>query len=479
MHRSAAQTEDKETLSKRLFRWQVLVVILVYFLAVSTTVVRRSFAVVLPAIREDSAVNISSSDTGDMFAVSAASSMVGSFMSGPLVNRLGGKLTMVITGFISAGSLTGISFCRTYLLFIIVAIPMHMATGFSSPAQVKLISSWFDSVAYGRAYGIMASSSRVGATTAGLLLGMFENEVRLPWYHVLWISAGILVLASILAALFLRERPEQLGLQLSSRPIGKKAEATRPWRVIALAYLKEPRLWMLNIASFLSNGVFEVDNFVPLLLNDVFKMEPGAAGMASAVLPCGMIASLICAGFLLDRMTRRVGAILLTSMMAGTVITLGVLWAMLNYGFVNPWVATGLLFLFGLMLGAPSYMPQSLFSLRYGGVAECGLVMAINEIFQYVAQIVYDLMFGAVPQWDQRMLILLITAVVALLFYVLFFVLDVRHSILYPDVGLLPVVVPQVSSPRMSTPRGLGSVEEGLKITREDEVEGKPMRVIN
>jgi len=309
-------------------------------------------------------------------------------------------------------------------MFMLALFPMRAVMSANTPSQVNLISMWFTPAMYGRAWGIVSSSSRIGAASAGLLLGMMES-VGLSWMQVLFIAGGILATMTLLATIFLKRSPESIGLHLHGQ--AQKTELKRrSIRQMFLVYVREPRLWLMCFGCFMSTFCFEFDQFVPLFLNEVYDLTPGHSSMASAVFPAGMAISLMTAGFLMDKITRKHRAMVLVGMMFCTLLCIVSLWLLIIFQWGNVGFAIPLVFLYGALLGPPSYLPQSFFALHYGGPAECSVIYALLELFMFCAQIVFDLIRSALPNWSSVFLCLCVAGLLATTLYSLFFVLDLH-----------------------------------------------------
>lgn len=414
---------------RRLKRWQYAIAILVFAFLLCVQLVRRSFPVVLPAVREDPTVSFSASDAANLFAVQATVSLVGSVVAGPLVTKLGGRVTFALIGFVSSAALVGVSLCRIFPLFLVGVAPYRFFMSLTSPAQVLIISMWFSPAVYGRLSGMLTTAGRVGAGVVGLLVGVLQNQAHLSWPHVLWVCAASLAAATLLTTIFIRSGPEQLGLKLPERqadPKTRKDVPVRRWREIARAYVREPRLWLVALGTMAATACYELDNFIPMLLREGYGLELGQASMATAVFPCGMIVSLLVSGVLVDRLTRAKGYIFLSGLVLVTLLSFIALLVLDLFAVRNGFIGLLLLFLIGATLGAPAYLPASLFALRYGG-RECGIIVAIIDVLSFLAQIACDLIFAQLTEWIHRFIVLSAFAVMCLCLLSAFFVLDITH----------------------------------------------------
>eukprot|EP00698_Gefionella_okellyi_P016794 TRINITY_DN4834_c0_g1_i1.p1 TRINITY_DN4834_c0_g1~~TRINITY_DN4834_c0_g1_i1.p1 ORF type:complete len:528 (+),score=113.40 TRINITY_DN4834_c0_g1_i1:202-1785(+) len=423
-----------------LKRRQILTVALLYFLSFSILISRRAPSSVWPAVLSDPSINMTVSDASKLFAVASVGSATGNFFSGMIVNRVGGKIPLVVAGGASAVLICMFGLMRSLPLFMLALVPMRLVQSASSPSQVRVVSQWFTADSYGRAWGIVSSSSRLGAASGGLLLGLLEHQAGLAWSQVLWVAGGIVASATVLNLIFLKQRPEDAGLSTKDLSAEQQADGTvkvtassvtmvaqrRPIRVIVRQYARDPRVWLMCFGSYFGTICFEFDQFVPIFLNRVYQMTPGEAGMASAAFPGGMFVSLMLSGVIMDKLSRRGAAIYIVLMLIGMLLCNAALWFLVTSQ--NGIVAIGVLlvFAYGFMLGAPAFLPQSLFAMRLGGKAECSVLLSLFEMAQCLAQVTFDLINGFLPGWGAIFLLLICAAALNIILFVIFFVLDLR-----------------------------------------------------
>jgi sugar phosphate permease len=205
-----------------LRHWQIAVVFVVYLGYIGVLANRRSFSSILPVMKTDPDIRITSADVGVLFAVTNAVHMLAEFISGPLVDRLGGRLVFQIGTFIPALGTLAFSFARSVPLWGLALSVSRLFQAAVSPAVTKIVSTWFLPSEYGRAMGILNSATRIGAASSGVVIGLLILKERadkfilasrvtnshvqggLTWDRALWTPAVFLALASALSWLLLR-----------------------------------------------------------------------------------------------------------------------------------------------------------------------------------------------------------------------------------------------------------------------------------
>jgi sugar phosphate permease len=169
-----------------------------------------------------------------------------------------------------------------------------------------LVSVWFGHRMRGLATGIAVS----GASFAFIILGVFVprflsmyplNGWRFTWF----LYGGIAVLLAILAGLFLKDAPEQLGL----RPVGEKEKVGRPaskgsklnWGRI----YKTPVVWFLGTlyTAFGFSYIIYVTFFVRFLTGEMGYTQIAAGNLFMVIGWCSLGCGLLWSG-LSDRIGR-------------------------------------------------------------------------------------------------------------------------------------------------------------------------------
>ena len=171
---------------------------------------------------------------------------------------------------------------------------------------------WFERYR-GRAVGLILSGSGVCGLLATLMdkfLSAHNGDWRLGWE----IGAGCAVLSAIIALLFVRERPEDLG-QLpdgASKTEAGAAQAHAPSKLITAhewtageAY-RTPSYWLVVVAGLAAQFPFFL--FVPhwfLYLTNA-GVPSGAAAFSLGLMPASCIVGRLLGGWLMDTINARV-----------------------------------------------------------------------------------------------------------------------------------------------------------------------------
>lgn len=289
-----------------------------------------SFSIFYVAILEE--FGWSRAATAATFSVFTIVYGFSSMASGGLVDRFGPRRVMPLAALIVGGGLLLTSRLTTtwefYLFFgVLVAIGL---SGFGMVPVLTLINAWFV-----RKRGVAVGLATAGIGTGALLLvPLLQTIIMSQGWRTAYVvlAIGIVAVVPVLAAIFQRHRPQELGLLpdgelRDSRPNGTRAERIRE-NVLIVDKEWASRDWSLPMA--LRTGRFKailLGRYLELVVINVllthqvaYLVDSGfdrllAASVVGAVGIVGS-ASQILWGFVSDRIGREVSFIL--SFSAGT-----------------------------------------------------------------------------------------------------------------------------------------------------------------
>jgi len=324
--------------------------------------------------------------------------------AGPLIDRFGSRWTLVISFTVLGGTLVAMAgISRLWQFYALQIVGRMLNMGVIALATIVVIPKWFV-VKRGRAVAV------------GQLGGKFGNAIT-PLYVQALVNAGSWRLASLVAgiviwafsllpsAIFLRRRPEDLGLLPDgavpdewiegNEPKGSEVER-RPNQEISLT-LKEvsklPSFYLLilafSVASFAGPALF-------LHMIPFFTDQGLSANLAVAVVAVwsgsGAIGSLG-SGFLAERYSMRITltiGFLLTALGYGLLLIVKTSSAAIAWGFYLGSIGGGM-FTLQQVVFADYYGRDSLGAIR--GVI-WPVQMATNALGPLAAAVAYDLTGG-------------------------------------------------------------------------------------
>ncbi len=313
------------------------------------------------------------------FSLSLIAMCVAMPVVGPLVDRYGAKTVIVPAILVLGLSLVSLSFLPDSLLYFYgVYIVAGIAGGGSSTMPYsKVVSHWFD-----RQRGLALALAAMGAGLGSLIMPPLAQALinGLGWRNAyLVIGATVVVVTIPVVVLWLKERPEDLGLTMDGKSTSEEREialgtagtsATAPGLTGPEA-LGTGVFWLLSAAYFLvsSTVMAALIHLAPLLTDRGFS--PEMAALVVAVLGGASLIGGVSSGYLLDRFF---AAVVVTGFFLSAAIGLLLLWGLEAGGL--PFVAAVLI---GLSMGATGeiipYLTGRYFGLRaFGQIYGYGLI---------------------------------------------------------------------------------------------------------
>lgn len=221
---------------------------------------------------------------------------------GRIVDRFGSRSTLLLSMLALAAALAAIPLFVTQLwhLAVVFVVIGTLGAGTNSVPYMPILSAWFY-----RRRGLA-----IGLAIAGIGLGYAYVPIIVQylidgfgWRSAYFaLSAIILLIALPMAFFFLKETPQEMGLQPDGATGGQPPRATsREVGLTQAQVLRHREFWMLAaifvVLSFVLNGLLA--HLVPLLVGH--GMTPKAAASVAAVEGITVFFSRIGIGYLIDR----------------------------------------------------------------------------------------------------------------------------------------------------------------------------------
>ncbi|MBI2872037.1 MAG: MFS transporter [Chloroflexi bacterium] len=327
-----------------------------------------------------------------------------SLLVGPILDRKGARMVLMVSGLVMGLSLVGVSAMQELWQFwLAFSVGRAIALGGSTLACAVAVANWFVR-RRGRATALAMAGNKAGGT---FLPAVTQLLISLYSWRLAFLALGMLTAAVVttLSALFMKRRPEDMGL----RPDGDAAPGANPgteqasrqrqkeevsWGLGEAVHTRA--LWLLMFASAFvaasqgSVNLHMMANFQDKGLSDVVAVSVVSFFAAvSAVAGLGW-------GFLVERVHVRVVALMVlafsvssmvVAMVAGS-LPLALLFAVL-YGLgLGGWVTVG------AVIWADYFGRRSLGTIR-GFVAPVQLTA--NAIGPLLAGLIFDITGGYTP----------------------------------------------------------------------------------
>jgi sugar phosphate permease len=220
------------------------------------------------------------------------------------VNRYGVRATLVSgSGILMLGAVAMATFVDTGAEAVAVfgfIVGFGVMTGGALAAQTGT-AFWFVR-RRALAISIILSAGGIGgfvaARTMNSLISSFDGNWRAGW----WLIAGMALLAALVAALFVREKPEDLGQLPDGRGADENLSARRRSARVHITsetwtfaeVLRSPTLWLLLFCSLgMSGGFTQVMAHAVVHLQDLGNSVDVAAGSFSILVASTLIGKLM------------------------------------------------------------------------------------------------------------------------------------------------------------------------------------------
>jgi OPA family sugar phosphate sensor protein UhpC-like MFS transporter len=263
------------------------------------------------------------------------------------------------------------------------------------------MSSWFSLRERGRIIGLWCTHYTVGAAIAlpfgGWMMEYF-GHARSPgatgpsivpyWPAAFWGPAAALGVVMVFAWIFLRDRPEDVGLpaietyhgepeSLLSDGDKQHVAPEGSWKLIG-EVLRSPPIWMLAIAYFSIKLVRYTFYFWgPKYVEEYLGRGAYESTLIAAAMPLGGLVGVIVSGYISDMafQSRRAPVIVLSLLLTAAVMTLGLL------PIHSSWLMAGFFFLVGVFLYGPDSMISATAAMDFGTKRGAGTAIGcINGI---------------------------------------------------------------------------------------------------
>ncbi len=375
----------------------------------STSMILRMIPTVAgSSIVADSALGIDLKSWGVIVASGTVGGMTGKFLFGWSADKFGGKRTFTVGLLIASIFVSLFAMSSTKLMFQISFFLTYMAQAAGWPSMTKIIVNWIPPKKYGRVWGILSTSSRVGTLTATLVLGSLL--AFMSWRGVLLIASAIGFAITAFYALAMKERPA-IPVTEIERPSTTDSAATIPatsaHRFDGLTLLQaipkffcSLRFWLICGSLMGLTILWDFLSFLPLYLKDTQGLSTARASVAASAFPLGSLISVLIGGFVFDRLDRRIMAWVMAGLLLTATGCIVAFWIMPHWNLSEQQatlISLGLLFVFGLCVSPCYYIPASVFSIDFGG-PHSGFLVAILDAVGFAASAVFTVYGGHIAQ---------------------------------------------------------------------------------
>jgi OPA family glycerol-3-phosphate transporter-like MFS transporter len=360
----------------RLFRWQLLTVVLMLVGYSGYYLCRSNFSVALPLIADELAArrlspNLARIRLGAIASLGVMAYAAGKFPAGALSDWLGGRRNFLV-GMIGSVIFTWLFALGGGLpLFTLAWIGNRFVQSLGWAGMVKLSSRWFSYRAYGTVMGIISLSYLFGDAASRAFMAWLIGR-GLGWRGIFMVAGATLCLLFVVNLLLLKENPGAVGeIEPEANPAAIVAGQNVPGSGQGLWDHLRPLFshhgfWLVCALSLGFTLVRETFNlWTPTYFVQVLGLSKAAAAQQSALFPLFGGLSVLLAGYVSDRLGQGGRAAII---FYGLLLTGGVLFALGHLELASfPLLPVALVALVGfLMIGPYSYLAGAI-ALDLGG----------------------------------------------------------------------------------------------------------------
>ena len=395
-------------MNPRYERWRWVTFGITWLIYASFYLTRQAFAVAKDPLQHDPNVALSRSDLGLMDVAYSITYMLGLFIFGAAGDRFGPRRILLAGMMLSIIAATACGFSTAFWAFLIFSVLQGVAQSTGWTNVNKTMAAWFSLKERGRVLGWWCTNYPFGASVAlvlaGAMITWFSANPKEPyWPAAFFGSSVVLGGVMILAWLFLRNRPEDVGLPSIETYHGEKEsliddeEADAPvaegsWKVIR-EVMASPTIWMLA-AAYLSIKLVRYSFYFwgPKYAAESLGTNPYVSAMTVAVFPIGGMVGVVGAGYISDKLFQSRRA-------PWAVISLVILALLMVVGLRpidNIWVMGTFFFLAGVFLFGPDSMTSATASVDFGTKRGAGTATGMVNGFGSIGQIIAGYLPGVI-----------------------------------------------------------------------------------
>src|SRR3984885_7683110 len=296
-------------LPRRLTRWHVLTVSLLFLGYGGYYFCRSDYSVALPLIiaeevRKGTPANVAQIRLGTIASLGVLAYAIGKFPSGGLADRFGGRRNFL------GGMFGSILFTVLFMVgggfpvFTLAWLGNRLVQSLGWAGLVKVTSRWFSYSTYGSVMGVLSLSYLFGDAVSRAIMS-FLLAPGFCWRVIFVTGAGLLSVILLANVLFLRESPLAYHLPApEENPLNLFSDTTiaRPgMAAIFRTLLSSYAFWLvcgLPLGTTLLRETFNL--WIPTYFTQMAGMTGAQAASGSALFPFFGGVSVLTAGFLSD-----------------------------------------------------------------------------------------------------------------------------------------------------------------------------------
>lgn len=239
--------------------WKTITITSLYIANFGMVMCRSAVDVVLPAMQADPKLSYNESQLGTLLAFGSAGYFSGSMISGYTADKIGGKQMMMITVLSTVVMTAVLGWISQYWVMCGSIFLDKMVMSGTWPAMTNIVAKWFEGSTFGKLFGLLSTSSRLGAIFANLALGGIMS-LGVHWRGAMFTSAAILHVIAMFIVFSLQNSPKDVGLKEIGEEEDKiphRMDNTTIWHALWI-FAKSTRFWLLIISSMCTSSIMVI-----------------------------------------------------------------------------------------------------------------------------------------------------------------------------------------------------------------------------
>ncbi|MCO4780738.1 MAG: MFS transporter [Candidatus Cloacimonetes bacterium] len=406
---------------------QIRLLVVMYFAYAVTMIMRQSLMAISPELIADPAVGLTKTDFGKILAYGNLGGMTGKMIFGWSTDKFGGKSNFLVALISVALYLILFGLNTDFTGFCVIFFLIAVSKSGGWPSLAKLIENWYHPSQYGRVWGAISTSSRIGTIIATMGFGYLLRY--LTWSQTLYVAAAVGLSFATVWFIFVTEKPDEQVVEGSFDNEIDHSEHKFFNKTVGYALLdfsKSLRVWLIFLAMMGLTVMMNFLDFVPMFLKETLNISTSDAVMAASAFPFGSFMAVLIGGYIFDALSPKAITRVMGVLMIISVLCMVLILNLDKLGLAadqNLTLVQACLFVFGFSISPSYYLPMSIFSIKYGGPFS-GALISLLDLGGYLASAISSFTVGYVADlpngWYKVILMLiaigLVTSTLTILF---------------------------------------------------------------
>ena len=290
--------------SQRLWRYRIFA--LTWLAYAGFYLCRRNFSVVMPLLEQD--LGYSNFQLANIIFGYSLLYSLGQVAFGPLADRFGSRLTVTVGLLLSIGATVLMGFMPTLVMLTVLCCVNGVGQSAGWPGLVKNMAPWFRRQERGVVMGWWTTNYVLG----GFLATVFATFVATHawtgagagWQRGFWMPAALLLVVTVVFAVFDRNRPSDAGLPdievATQESVSQATDGRQCWNFFRM--LGDLEVWTIAVGCALSKMIrYSFLFWLPLYMTQKLRYSAGEAGYTSSVYEFVGFTGAILAGYISDK----------------------------------------------------------------------------------------------------------------------------------------------------------------------------------